>query len=101
MAMDEAELRSFLEYLAECNDRPTASPIVLHACRTARIKYETESRREPSVGAVIDGLEQWVAVPDVIRVADIGIDPGTEAADGAGAGLRHFTREALKAKRTR
>lgn len=72
-AMDEAELRSLLTYLAECNDRVSTNPSILNACRSARVRYQTEFKRTRPIDSVIDNIEKIHEVRRAVR--SLGITP--------------------------
>lgn len=96
-AMAEPELRSLLNYFAECNDRKSRSEIVKQACKSARVKYQTEFASGRAVDAAIAELEKYIELQNIFR--SMGQTPKTDYVDGLEAKLRDSVGAALKAKR--
>ena len=92
-AMSGAELRALIAYFAECNDRASNNALVQHACRTARVKYQTSYGDKRAIDAAIDEAEYYVEARRLI----VGSGHGT-VADRVDARLRTAAGQALRRK---
>lgn len=97
--MGQAELRSLLNYFAECADRTSPSPAVRQACRSAFVKYQTEFGGKRVVDKLIAEQEELGDYQRAFRAAGQSTDSSyVEAVDQQ---LRQAVGAALKANASR
>lgn len=98
-AMDEAELRSLLEYSVYCSER-SPDRARIESCRIARMRYQTEFGRDRATDRAINAAEHFVAILLAISRTggDYRVPPGTEAVDTT---IKNAVQKALQARRAK
>ncbi|WP_157113148.1 hypothetical protein [Bradyrhizobium embrapense] len=95
--MSEPELRSLLNYFAECTDRTTMNQAVRQACKAAFVKYQTEFGGKRTVDKLIAEQEELGDIQRTFRATGQATDSSyVETVDRQ---LRQAVGDALKAHR--
>ncbi|MHC2250982.1 hypothetical protein ACVILK_000674 [Bradyrhizobium embrapense] len=95
--MSEPELRSLLNYFAECTDRTTMNQAVRQACKAAFVKYQTEFGGKRTVDKLIAEQEELGDIQRTFHATGQATDSSyVETVDRQ---LRQAVGEALKAHR--
>ncbi|PDT77232.1 hypothetical protein CO675_11890 [Bradyrhizobium sp. C9] len=97
--MREPELRSLLNYFAECSDRTSRSATVKQACKAALIKYQTEFGGKRTIDTVIAEQEKLVEIQGAFRA--VGQASDMTYVDTVDTRIREAIGEALKMQSTR
>ncbi|SEB96535.1 hypothetical protein SAMN05444164_0676 [Bradyrhizobium erythrophlei] len=97
--MSEPELRSLLNYFAECTDRTSLNQAVRQACKSAFLKYQTEFGGKRTVDKLIAEQEELGDIQRTFRATGQSTDSTyVETVDRQ---LRQAVGDALKAASNR
>ncbi|MCP1852857.1 MULTISPECIES: hypothetical protein [unclassified Bradyrhizobium] len=97
--MGEPELRSLLNYFAECTDRTSLNQAVRQACKSAFVKYQTEFGGKRTVDKLIAEQEELGEIQRTFRATGQSTDSSyVETVDRQ---LRQAVGDALKANSSR
>ncbi|MGY4224401.1 hypothetical protein ACVMIH_001762 [Bradyrhizobium sp. USDA 4503] len=93
------ELRSLLNYFAECTDRTSLNQAVRQACKSAFVKYQTEFGGKRTVDKLIAEQEELGEIQRTFRATGQSTDSSyVETVDQQ---LRQAVGDALKASSSR